>query len=223
MIFYTLNSLVIGTLILDFLDRRFPNELKLFITNLSINALYYFGVFQISLFKMNNKVDEYIESNETIFKIKKQIEKQIVNFFNKNSDYYKTSLENSFEICDNYDFYIQNFINDDKSINKQICFKDGDAVINETSEIKFMLVELKIGDNIYKIDLKNKLFNYYLVGNKFTKNFFAYYLEKNNSDVEYLKQDFMLYIIDHNIKKVDIELKDNEGGFVIEKNDYKVI
>jgi hypothetical protein len=224
MVFKILNTLFIGVLFLDFLDRRFPNEFRSFVLNLSFNGIYFFGVLQLFLLKTKNKLSILIESNETLLKLKNEINKLQVYFYNNNNldnDFDEIMIEN----CDGYDFYIQNFKTVNKIINKQICFVDSNNPINEPCEIKFILIEFNCGDKLYKIDLKTDVFNYYLVGNKFTKDFFIYYIKNHlNNDVTFDKDEkYTIELLDHNINKVEIEFNDKDCGFILEKNDYKII
>lgn len=228
MVFKILNTLFLSVLFLDFLDRRFPNETKCFVINLSINCIYYFGVFQIFFFKTLNNINIMIESNETLLKFKKEIEKTILKYYNTKLD--KNELnedpnEDSIDNCYNYDFYIQNFTNDNKIVNKRICFIDNDGPINDPSEIKFILIEFNCGDKKFKIDLKTDKFNYYLVGNKFTKDFFIYYVKKHidNNETFDKYEKYAIELIDHNVIKVEFEFNDENNGFILEKTDYKII
>lgn len=227
MVFKILNTLFLGVLFLDFLDRRFPNETKNFVINLSVNCLYYFGVFQIFFFKTLNNINIMIESNPNLLKIKNEIEKIFVIYCNNEMNFILNEdlNENNIDNCDGYDFYIQNFTSDNKIINKQICFIDNDSPINDPSEIKFILVEFKCGDKTFKIDLKTDMFNYYLVGNKFTKDFFIYYLKKHMDNNETFDKDekYALELVDHNINKVEFEFNDETNGFILEKTDYKIM
>jgi hypothetical protein len=78
--------------------------------------------------------------------------------------------------------------------------------MNQLSDIKFMLIEFKIGETVYKIDLKTDKFNYYLLGNKFTKDFFIFYIETHlNKKHDTSNNNCSLKIIDHNVNQLEIE------------------
>jgi hypothetical protein len=84
-----------------------------------------------------------------------------------------------------------------------------------------MLIELKINDNVFKVDLKTDAYNFYVVGNCFTKHFFQYYL------IEILKQpesadNFSLKIIDHNVDTVELDFSDENASILLEKKEYKL-
>ena len=91
-------------------------------------------------------------------------------------------------------------------------------------------MELIIGnDKTFKIDLKTENFNYNVVGNKLTSEFFIYYLRKhlNVEDEELLaklklEEDVVVKIIDHKIDTVEIKFeKDSPKDFIeIQKEGY---
>ena len=88
-----------------------------------------------------------------------------------------------------------------------------------------MLIEIKIGESEpHKIDLKTDKFNYYLVGNKFTKSFFIFYL-KNYLEVDDIKSDtqMTLKIIDHDVNRIEINFTDKNESILLEKNGYKLL
>ena len=97
--------------------------------------------------------------------------------------------------------------------------------MSEESDIKFFLMKIKVGDGEERtINLKTHEFNYYLVGNKFTKQFFIFYLkyhlqindEINNTDKISVK------IIDHNINEIDVDFTDKNESIILEKTGYKL-
>jgi hypothetical protein len=93
----------------------------------------------------------------------------------------------------------------------------------EYSDIKFMLVEIKIGENkTYKIDLKTNEYNFYLVGNKFTKDFFVYYLinHLNIGETDLNEANISIKIIDHNVENFQMNFTDRNESIVLRKNDY---
>ena len=226
---YRLFSLLtlFGILVPDFIERNFPNEFRAFIINVSYNSIYLYSKLQALLFKYNRILHVFIDSNPLLLRLKNKIAKMVDYFYNKdlNNTIDDDYSENMIDNCDGYDFYIQNFTCNNKYVNKQIYFSDSGNPINEPCEIKFILIEFKYGDKLFKINLKTDMFNYYLVGNKFTKDFFMYYVKKHiNSDESFdTDEKYAVEIIDHNINKVEIEFNSNGDGFVLEKNDYKII
>ena len=92
------------------------------------------------------------------------------------------------------------------------------------SNIKFILIEFKIGENTYKIDLNRDHFNYYLVGNKFTKEFFIFYIKNhlhihnkiNNNDNCNIK------IIDHDVNSIQVDFTDKNESIFLDKTSYRI-
>jgi hypothetical protein len=130
-------------------------------------------------------------------------------------------------ICDDYDFIIITSHNESGSIHKKIIYKgeNVDNNLTEESGIKFMLIELQIGEKeVHKIDLKSDKFNYYLAGNKFNKQFFIYYLRQYlNINKEINDADkISLKILDHDVNTVVLELSDKNASLELENNNYKL-
>jgi len=90
----------------------------------------------------------------------------------------------------------------------------------ETSNIKFIMIEIEVGDNLFKIDLKNDKENYYIVQNVFDKDFFLYYLlyYSHNYKTTYtydsikpLLDKAIVKIIDENARIFELYLDKNES------------
>jgi hypothetical protein len=237
MISHLLNSFFIGVLFVDMLERRFPTKFQNFIIRVSYNSIYYFSKLQIFFGHIKRHVDIFIEKNPSLLKIKRKFEalilkpkcQKVTRYFVKNSKLYHTSDKNSAEP----DFIILSCLSiDKKCMNKKIIYNtDGNmnnidnVLIDETSHINFLLIEFKVRDNqTHKIDLKTEHYNYYIVGNKFTKDFFIFYLN------EYLKIDTdikdtdkcSLRLIDHDVNKIEIDFTDKNESILLEKNGYKL-
>ena len=152
----------------------------------------------------------------------KNNEKEIITFVKTGKLFSTPWVE---PICDykDYDFIIKTFPN--KNILRKIFYTkyEIDNIFLE-SDIKFLLIELKIGENIYKIDLKTENFNYYLVDNKFTKDFFIFYIRIHlNKNYELNDNDkYSLKILDHNVNNIEIEFTNKNECIVLEKSAYKV-
>ncbi len=131
------------------------------------------------------------------------------------------------------DFIILSCLSGDKKcMNKKILYNKecninnvDNILIDDNYNINFLLIEFKVGDNqTHKIDLKTEQFNYYIVGNKFSKDFFIFYIN------EYLKIDTnikpsdkcSLKLIDHNVNKIELDFTDKNESIILEKNDYKL-
>ena len=80
---------------------------------------------------------------------------------------------------------------------------------------------MKIGTDTYKVDLKTDEYNFYIVGNKFTKQFFQYYLTAILKVTESV-QGFSVHIIDHAVNKVELDFSDENNHILLEKTEYKL-
>jgi hypothetical protein len=221
MISRLLNSFFIGVLFVDFIERRFPLEFKIYkdhLINMSCtftyNCIFYYSKLQILVINIKNKLNIFIDSNPSLTKLKHEI-----NDYFKNNELEKNNTDN----CYGYNFFIQNYP-DNNLVNRQIFYKDSNNPINESSDIKFILVEFNFRDKSHKIDLKTDIFNYYLVGNKFTKDFFIYYIKKHYNINETINNDekCSIKIIDHNVNQIELEFTDKNESILLEKNGYKL-
>jgi len=233
MISHLLNSFLIGALFVDMIERRFPIHFKNLIFNISYYSIYYFGKLQIVFGQIKRNVDTFIENNPNLSNIKKKIDlllskpqtqtQHVTRYYIKNSKLYNLSDINSSEP----DFIILSWLGDDKKcFNKQIIYnKDSDLTSTEKSDIKFLLIEIKIGDtNSRKIDLKTDNFDYYLVGNKFTKDFFIFYLNhylQFNNEIKD-SDKISLKIIHHDVNIINLDFTDKNESILLEKNGYKL-
>jgi len=215
MLFYLLNSLLINVLLIDMFQRRYPEEFDQFIINLSFNFIYIFSRLQIITNRTINKLNKYIEDNPYLIKIKNEMNNIL------------TQKQKNFEIQKSeYGFSILNVI-ENNIVNKKLIYDDNYEHSIEHSEIKFLLIEFYIGEtdnNKYKIDLKTDKFNYYIVGNKFTKNFFIFYVKNHlimNNNISD-NDRCSLKIIDHNVNTIDVEFTDKNESITLHKNDYSI-
>ena len=218
---YCFTCFSLGIRINDFFDRHYPDEYKIFAThmknlfvNISYNSIYYCSKCQIFFMNIRNGLGLFIEENPLLSKIKNGINKLHI---------YSKKCNNNVEYYSDYGFCVYNY-NDNNIINKQLFYENSDHKINEKSDIKFMLIEFKNGDNTYKIDLKTDKFNYYLVGNKFTKNFFIFYIKTHiNKNSEFSDDNnYTLKFIDHDVNMVGIDFTHNDESILLEKNGYKI-
>lgn len=211
----------LGILLNDFFNRKYPNEFKFFcellvetFMNISYNCIYYYSKCQLFFMNIKNKFNLFIEANPTLLKIRNHI---------NNLNIYSSKFEKKIDYYGDYGFYIYNHI-DNNIVNKLLFYNNGNDPINEKSDIKFMLIEFKNGENIYRIDLKTDKFNYYLVGNNFTKNFFIFYIKTHLNKKDELNDDnnYTLKFIDHDVNKIEIEFTDKNESILLEKNGYKL-
>lgn len=230
MITNLINSFLIGALFIDLLERRFPNQFKELLIYISYNSIYYFSKLQILLMKFKNKFNIFIESNPTLFKVKQNLSmfiskpetQKVIRYFVKNGELSNLSHTSVAEP----DFILLSWLNNDtKCLNHKITYNKDDLSISDNSNIKFFLIEIKIGDtNCIKIDLKTDKFNYYLVGNKFTKDFFIFYL-KHYLQFNYEIKDndkISLKIIDHDVNTINLDFTDKNESIILDKNSYNL-
>jgi len=213
MLFSLLKSLLIGILFADMLERRYPEEFKQFIITLSFNCIYLFSRLQIMVTITNSKFNKFIEDNPPLLKLKNDI----------NNILPQKSKKNQIEKTE-YNFSILN-IQENNVFNKKIIYNNDYEETFENSDIKFIMVEFYIGETVnnkYKIDLKTDIFNYYLVGNKFTKEFFMFYIKHhlNVNDNITVKDKCSIKIIDHNVDSFQIEFTDKNESIILNKNNY---
>jgi len=129
----------------------------------------------------------------------------------------------------NFDFILYSWFDDENEyVNKKIMYEKNDIVSSsELSEIKFMLIEINIGENNYKIDLKTDRYNFYVVGNALTKQFFIYYLKRflkvNNLIYDNDNDKISIKIIDQNVNIIEFDFTDKNENIVLEKNGYKLL
>jgi len=234
-----INTLLYIMLFADVLERRFPEEFKRIMIELSYTCIYAFSKLQIIFGKANVTINKYIETNPTLAKIKDN-----VNSFLKKETGFPISqvwikdgkpiniIQRDGERVDKYnDFDLQIvswYSETDKCVNKKIVYKNDkqdDIVLSGSSDIKFMLLEIQIGENAnaYKIDLKTDEFNYNLVDNRFTKQFFIYYLKEYSKVTAEINEDtkLTLKLIDHDVNSIHIDFTNNNEYIELEKNSYK--
>jgi hypothetical protein len=123
-----------------------------------------------------------------------------------------------------YIFADNEHMNKTGCVNNVILRTSPFVVKYEVSDIKFMLVEIKINDGFYKLNFKTDSYNYYVVNNRLDRQFFIYFLKKYqiydfaNDNIEKFAS-FHVKIIDQNVNVREFEI--TQGNFItIQKNDY---
>ena len=174
--------------------------------------MYHIIVFIILVSPVLSKIRD--EINNIIFK--KNESRFVIQYVNNGTTYDKPIEE--------FDFII-NSLQIKDTIMRRLFYKK-DEIDNSflESNIKFILIEFKIGENTHKIDLNIDHFNYYLVGNKFTKEFFIFYIKNhlhihnkiNNNDNCNIK------IIDHNVNSIQGDFTDKNESIILDKTGYRI-
>jgi len=214
------------------IERRFPEELKNFMVSLSYNVIYIYSKAQILFMKYNKKINEFIESNPSLLKIKNDF-----NLLIQSTKYRVNKLEfiKNGNLIENkstdYDFAIYSDLKINTICENKKIFQNNEQLTEdyEISNIQFMLIELLVGEKkTFKITLKNEKYNFYIVENMLSKDFFTYYLKNIHDDKfdlteESIKEDkITIKIIDHDVNKIEFDLTDKNEYIIIEKTSYKL-
>lgn len=214
-----LNLILTSILFADYLERKYPFvivKLKNLAIDVSYNLIYFYSKCQL-----------FFQTNSTFLKMSNfvtrllSVDNDLEFLFVKDCFHYNVEVENP-------DLIVVTFLNSKKIITNLTEL----SVLSITddfkeSDIKFMLVEFKIGETVYKIDLKTEKFNYYIIGNKFNRDFFIYYI--NNyilSKYERHEYDacekYILKIIDHDVNTLEINFSDKDESILLLKSKYEL-
>ena len=220
-----INSFLIGILFADLVERRFRQEFINIITNISYNGIYLYSKIQIYL----NKIKKHMVHLKLI---NSDCNNKSFMQFVKNGELFNA---NDASITD-YNFILFSFSSDDgKCFNKKILNNKTEIGTNlEISNISFVLIELFLKYDIkgnsykvwpFKINLKTDEYNYYIVGNKFKKEFFIYYLKHHLKFTEDIndKDELMLEILDNNVNSISVKFTDKGESILLNKDNYKII
>jgi hypothetical protein len=94
------------------------------------------------------------------------------------------------------------------------------------SNIRFFLVEFYVEDEKYKINLKTNEYNYYLVDNRFSKDFFLFYLKYHlNVEPSALldpNTKYTIKMVDNNVDTVEFNFTEKNESIILLKNSYKI-
>jgi hypothetical protein len=224
---------ILAILLNDYLKRNYPNKYQEMLVSISYNLIYLYSKAQILYANLIKVLNKKIEENPNLLKLKNDLD-----LLMKPKTGIVTMLEyvrngNPINIIsdksdDNCDFTIYSWLDDTNTcINKKLIYDSKESLsFSEVSEIKFLLVEFKIGENSsHKIDLKTDEYNFYMVGNNFTKQFFIYYLKQILKISEEIKDDdkFSLKVIDYEVNTHELDFTDKNESILLEKNGYKLL
>ena len=222
-----LKSVFFAYLLDDYLKRTYPKKYEDLFIMVSYNLIYLYSKTQIFYMNIVKTVNKKIEETPKLLKLKNDLD-LLLN--KKNGTVTMIECIKNGILSDNLsmiecDFALYSRLDDsNKCLNKKIVYDLDESVdVYEVSNIKFLLVELKIGTETYKIDLKTDEYNFYIVGNRFTKQFFQYYL------TEILKQrlesldKFSVHIIDHTVNTVQLDFLGENTHILLEKTGYKML
>jgi len=209
-VFKTVFFIIIGN---DYLRRNYPDKYNAFIITTSYNAIYLFSKCQIFAHKANNRLTEFTSNSPIIKQIVDTIYKKPIvrNELYKINELGETNVnyfdDSSFKYNMAYTYIFADNENktDEGCVNMMMLHTHPFSTIYDISDVRFLLIEVKINDNTYKIDLQTEKYNYYLVNNVLDKNFFVYFLKHYH--IQDLSQDNIVIL--NNLDKVDIKLIDN--------------
>jgi hypothetical protein len=221
---------VFVVLLNDYLKRTYPEEYNNALVISTLKAIHLYSKLQIICNNKYAQLKECIDANPFLKEIfdeiyKKNVQNEICQV--KPGELYikpitKTICDIHFEETDDCFYIFSDNVNAvNKCVNRVFLYSQPFATTNyEVSNVKFMLLEVKLNGMSYKIDLKNEESNYYIVNNIFDKNFFIYYL--NNYQIltsEDLLQveKFDIKLIDQDVNIRELEITDKK--FILLKKD----
>ncbi len=216
----------------DYFKREYPERYNNFIIEFPLYLIYLYSKGQIMYGKLRRQINEFIDANPHIKKFVNDIYKSksddleieyIVD--GKVSEKYKRtqSLPDRTEKDDSL-LIFSDLSSNDKCIPKKIIGSEI-KFDYKVSNIQFMLVEVKLNDNTYKINLKTDLFNYYIVDNVLDRKFFRYYLLNyidaiTGDDISSVSK-YIVKIIDQNVAVKEFDITDTKF-ITIKENEYTV-
>jgi hypothetical protein len=216
---------LLSLLLIDYLERTYPKKFEEFFVTVSYNLIYVYSKAQIFYMNIVKTVNKKIEETPKLLKLKNDLD-LLLN--QKNGTVIMIECIKNGILSDNLstrecDFALYSRLDDsNKCLNKKIVYDLDESIdVYEVSTIKFLLVELKFGSETYKIELKTDAYNFYIVGNRFTKQFFQYYLNEILKITESV-DNFSLHIIDHEVNKVELDFSDENAHILLEKTGYKM-
>jgi hypothetical protein len=220
---------ILAILLNDYLKRNYPNKYQEMIVSVSYNLIYLYSKAQILYANLIKVLNKKIEENPNLLKLRNDLDllikpkSGIVTML----EYVKNGnpIDKSDDDCD---FMIYSWLDDTKScVNKKLVYDLKEPLsFSEVSDIKFLLIELKVGENnSHKIDLKTDEFNFYMVGNSFNKQFFIYYLKQIVKSSQEIKDDDKISIkfIDHDVNTFELDFTDQNERILLEKPGYKLL
>jgi hypothetical protein len=108
--------------------------------------------------------------------------------------------------------------------NKIHYYKIPDSLDNISytiSNINFISIELTYNNKVYPIQLKNNIYNHYIVNNKLNSEFYQYYLKNIlNIPISSDNINYNFQIIDQNVNIYELSCNQE---IVIKENDFEII
>lgn len=221
-----LKSVFFAYLLNDYLKRTYPKKYEDLFIMVSYNIIYLYSKAQIFYMNIVKIVNKKIEETPKLLKLKNDLD-LILNKKNVTVtmiECIKNGILSNNLSTTECDFALYSRLDDsNKCLNKKIVYDlDESIAVYEVSDIKFLLVELKNDTDTYKIDLKTDEYNFYIVGNRFTKQFFQYYLTEILKITESV-DNLRLHIIDQDVNKAELDFSGENAHILLEKTGYKML
>jgi hypothetical protein len=223
-----MKSSIFVYLLNDYLLRNYPFEYNNFITKISYNAIFCYSKLQIvyNKYKSNKflitfhsgvrKLLDTIYSNNG----KNNSEIEIITFKNGVIHIEKYTDDSNKDFNSDNNFYIFSDSKNENTRNYIITHSPVFPHNYEISNIKFVMMELILGNKNFKIDLKTNEYNFYVVSNILNKDFFLFYIFNNlhkfeekliYDELSVLIESGKVTILDNNVNKHEIDFTRNES------------
>lgn len=92
----------------------------------------------------------------------------------------------------------------------------------DISNIKFISLLLLYKNLSFHIDLTNKIYNYYIIGNIINKKFLLYYIHNYIQDIGIFDYNDFVYKLELMDQNVNVIYLDENDEIIINKNDYTI-
>ena len=238
MIFSLLIKAIPIVFIISFIQQNYPDQFNQFLITLSYNAIYIYSKLQIFIGKYVKQLKQFIDSNP---EVKKFVDKFFTMMKKRDEiEYIKDGkvistcyLDTQHTAPQNFHFMIISYYNNANNSmysNKKIEYSLLDSNTDyEISNIQFFLVEAIIGNERYKIDLKNENYNFYIIDNIFDRQFFIFYLlnyyKESTITIEQIESKLsenncFIKIVDNEVNILQLNLSDKNDNIQIKKDKY---
>ena len=228
MIFAFSRACVLLMLFADMVERRFPDLFKAIILKSSFYCIQLYSHFQIEYAKLMKRNPSLLQLKNTIGDLVGLLfikSAPLEDLYIKHGAIYHTMIEG-------YDFKVCH-IPTENYVNMKLVYPANDNNNNnnqttcEETLFRFFLLEFCIDNTKYKINLKTEQFNYFLVDNRLTKQFFMFYLQHHlhiHLKPETLDQSAKccVKLVDHNVDTIDIDFTEKNKSILLLKNSYTV-
>jgi hypothetical protein len=190
LLFHFFIGLSLSLLLNDFFERRYPEEYSIFIEKIgnllvgaSYNCIYYYSKIQIFFYTCKDNLNTFIDNNPTLSNLRDDINKILTKkTHGPNYTFYSVKDSDIYNVETSCKYFVICHDTNERPISKKLFYDkiyihQNNITLNKSTS-KFLLIEFTIGEkDAYKINLATSVFDYYFVDNKFTKEFFIYYVK----------------------------------------------